>query len=111
MCVLLVGACVNGTSDPSGGPPDGWVAVTCNGGYQFSCTVSYNGSTTIEWYGTNLASCSVTKNGVDTGWTGITGKQPTGPLATDTVYRASCKATSGASGSGEVTIKVLPPPG
>jgi hypothetical protein len=92
----------------TGGPPDVWVNITCNG-YQSNCAVNYNATATIAWYGTNLVSCTVTKDGVETGWTGTSGARSTGPLTVNTAYRAACAAASGASSPQEVKVTVLPP--
>lgn len=59
----------------------------------------------ITWTSSNAGACSVTANGVATGWTGISGSQTTPNLTGTITYVLNC-----ASASDQVVVTVPPPP-
>ncbi|OHB14620.1 MAG: hypothetical protein A2431_04180 [Candidatus Zambryskibacteria bacterium RIFOXYC1_FULL_39_10] len=63
--------------------PSNSSTVTINAG---DTDIPYNTSTTITWSSTGATSCSVSP----TGWTGLSGTQPTGNLTTSKTYTLSC---------------------
>ncbi len=64
-------------------------------------TVTFNSSATISWTSQNATTCSVSP----TGWTGTSGSQSTGNLASSQTYTLTCNGPGG-SATDSVTVNV-----
>lgn len=68
-------------------------------------SVVTGGSSTITWSSNDATSCTVTPGG----WTGTSGSQSTGALASNTTYTVNCTGSGGnASASATVTVTSSP---
>ena len=97
--------CPIGPVTPPGGNPGG------NGSPPPACAISaspasinYGSSSTISWSSTNAGSCTVQQPG----WTGTSGAQSTGVLASSTTYNEVCSGPGG-SCSAQAFVTVIPP--
>ncbi|MCL4531232.1 MAG: hypothetical protein M1282_17730 [Chloroflexi bacterium] len=67
-------------------------------------SMNYSNSSTISWSSTNAGSCTVQQPG----WTGTSGAQSTGVLASSTTYTEVCSGPGG-SCSAQAFVTVIPP--
>ncbi|KKR23519.1 MAG: hypothetical protein UT53_C0015G0002 [Candidatus Yanofskybacteria bacterium GW2011_GWD2_39_48] len=75
-------------------PPMPTASITCDG-KTTSCDVLREDSAIIAWTSANVTgTCRVTKNGIDTGWTGNSGSQSTGSLTATATYSVDCPSVT-----------------
>ena len=70
-------------------------------GSDSAITISYNSSANITWTSANATYCTVSPSG----WTGISGGQPSGNLTSSRTYSVNCTGPGG-SASDSVTVNV-----